>query len=113
MIPESVPAQAIWSLPPPRAYRDNAETLEHGRLPRCCLPQDRAYRKNAGALGEQAVPHYEAVPEDLWREGRSQHEIWVGSIVWATTATSSADRVSRSISSRRRVLNASIVLAAW
>jgi hypothetical protein len=50
-----VPAQAIWSLPAQPAYRDNAEALEHGRLPRCGLPQDRAYRKNAGALGGRDV----------------------------------------------------------
>ena len=36
----------------------------------------------------------------------------VGCIVWWTTASSSADRVSRSTSSRNRALNASTVLTA-
>jgi hypothetical protein len=45
-------------------------------------------------------------------EARSQSDALVGCIVWLTTASSSADSVSRSISSRRRALNAAIVWAA-
>src|SRR6266545_4500136 len=44
--------------------------------------------------------------------GRSHSDTVVGSMVRSTTATSSAESVSRSISSRRRALNASIVLTA-
>jgi hypothetical protein len=44
--------------------------------------------------------------------GRNHKDALVGSMVWSTTATSSAQRVSRSTSSRSRALNASIVLAA-
>jgi hypothetical protein len=45
-------------------------------------------------------------------EGRSHSEALVGSIDRLTTASSSAVKVSRSISSRSRLLNASIVSAA-
>jgi hypothetical protein len=45
-------------------------------------------------------------------EARSQSDALVGCIVWLTTASNSADSVSRSISSRRRALNAAIVWAA-
>jgi hypothetical protein len=52
------------------------------------------------------------VPEEACAEGRSQIETWVGSMVWSTTASSSADSVSRSSSARSRALKASMVLAA-
>jgi hypothetical protein len=45
-------------------------------------------------------------------EGRSHSDALVGSTVWSATARSSPVRLSRSTSSRRRALNASIVLAA-
>src|SRR5918992_4708115 len=45
-------------------------------------------------------------------EGRSHNDALVGCIVWSTTASSSTERVSRSISSRSRALNAPMVLAA-
>ena len=45
-------------------------------------------------------------------ESRSHRDALVGSTVWAATASSSPVRVSRSTSSRRRALNASMVLAA-
>jgi hypothetical protein len=45
--------------------------------------------------------------------GRIQSESMVGSMVWSATVTSSAESVPRSTSSRRRVLNASMVWAAW
>jgi hypothetical protein len=44
--------------------------------------------------------------------GRSHSHTWVGCIVSSTTATSSAESVSRSTSSRSRALNAWIVRAA-
>ena len=44
--------------------------------------------------------------------GRSQSETLVGSMVWSTTASSSAETVSRSICSWSRALKASIVLVA-
>ena len=46
-------------------------------------------------------------------DGRSHSDSRVGSMVRSATATSSAARVSRSTWSRRRALNASMVLAAW
>jgi len=45
-------------------------------------------------------------------ERRSHSDTRVGCMVWLTTATNSAERVSRSTSSRRRALNAATVLAA-
>src|ERR671923_238348 len=45
-------------------------------------------------------------------DGGDHRNAVVGCIVWPTTASSSADRVSRSTCSRRRAPNASIVLAA-
>jgi hypothetical protein len=53
-----------------------------------------------------------AARRDPCADGRSQSDDWVGCMVWSITASSSADSVSRSISSRRRALNASTVLAA-
>jgi hypothetical protein len=44
--------------------------------------------------------------------GRSHSDTWVGCIVWSATASSSTVRASRSTWSRRRALNASMVLAA-
>jgi hypothetical protein len=44
--------------------------------------------------------------------GRSHKDAVVGCIVWSATASSSADNVFRSTSSRSRRLNASTVLAA-
>jgi hypothetical protein len=45
--------------------------------------------------------------------GRSDSDVWVGSIVWLTIATSSSIKVSRSTCWRRRVANASMVLAVF
>jgi hypothetical protein len=45
-------------------------------------------------------------------EGRSHNDALVGSMVCSTTARSFADSVSRSTCSRRRALNASMVVAA-
>jgi Putative transposase of IS4/5 family (DUF4096) len=44
--------------------------------------------------------------------GRSHSDAWVGCMVWSTTASSSAARVSRSVCWRSRALNASMVRAA-
>jgi hypothetical protein len=53
-----------------------------------------------------------ALGGDFMLMGRSQNETCVGCTVWLTTASSSVDSVSRSISSRSRVLKAATVLAA-
>ena len=55
----------------------------------------RAYRGSLGLAG-----------------GRSHSVAWVGCMVWSTTASSSALRVSRSTSWRSRALNAAMVRAA-
>ena len=47
-----------------------------------------------------------------WGDRRSHSDARVGCMVWSTTASSSAVRVSRSTSSRRRALNAAMVVAA-
>jgi transposase len=49
---------------------------------------------------------------DAAGEGRSHSAIWVGCIVWSTTASSSLVNASRSTCWRSRTLNAAIVRAA-
>src|SRR6266511_5083467 len=49
---------------------------------------------------------------DAVTEGRSHSDTLVGCMVWSTTASSSAVRVSRSTCWRSRALNAAIVWAA-
>jgi hypothetical protein len=83
-------------------------------------------RRCAAALGAAQVPALpshgsghrarlvqRAVRRDPWPVGRSHSVAVVGCIVWSTTASTSADGVSRSTWSRRRVLNASMVRAVW
>ena len=51
-------------------------------------------------------------PWGVVRGDRSHSDALVGCMVWSTAASSSADNVSKSTSSRRRALNLSMVLAA-
>src|SRR6266545_160817 len=82
----------------------------------CCCTRTSLFHKPVRADGEAAAwgaARDAAVPRCSWdafTEGRSHSATLTGSMVWSTTASSSAESSSRLISSRRRVLNASMVL---
>ena len=126
---EPLPPRARWSFSsavPPACHKQRSPAVSSGQsrslhagrwAGRTCLTwgggggRNCMVRKRSCRIGRLSLLTLDHSPGGCV-DGRSHRNAVVGCIVWSTTASSSADRVSRSTCSRRRAPNASIVLAA-